>query len=79
MILRRLSWFADQLMFYLHGDRGVASSIYILYENKFILGSMEQTYDPQKTFDVPPLKFIATKGCTIVSNLLLADTDTHGM
>ena len=40
---------------------------------------MEQTYDPQKTFDVPPLKFIATKGCTIVSNLLLADTDTHGM
>ena len=38
---------------------------------------MEQTYDPQKTFDVPPLKFIATKGCTIVSNLLLADTHTY--
>ena len=37
---------------------------------------MEQTYDPQRTFDVPPLKFIATKGCTIVSNLLLADTHT---
>ena len=59
-------------------------SIYISYKKTLSIGvivnTMEQTYDPQKTFDVPPLKFIATKGCTIVvSNLLLADTHTHGM
>ena len=42
---------------------------------------MEQTYDPQKTFDVPPLKFIATKGCTCHSfkSSVSGDTHTHGM
>ena len=48
-------------------------------QNRIFKCYQEMEYDLQKTFDVPPLKFIATKGCTIVSNLLLADTDTHGM